>query len=80
MALGGAIGDPLNGAIFDLVGSYQPLFLLMALYTALAFAAVLFIPQGAGEADTGADALVADGRRPRATQSGRERARVVQPF
>lgn len=54
MALGGAIGDPLNGAIFDLAGSYQPLFLLMAAYTALAFAAVLFIPRGAGEADTGA--------------------------
>jgi predicted MFS family arabinose efflux permease len=54
MALGGAIGDPLNGAIFDLAGSYQPLFLLMAGYTALAFAAVLFIPRGTGEADTGA--------------------------
>ena len=51
MALGGAIGDPLNGGIFDLRGSYQPLFLLMAGYTALAFAAVLFIPSGAGEAD-----------------------------
>ena len=49
MALGGAIGDPLNGAIFDLVNSYQPLFLLMAGYTALAFAAVLFIPRGTGE-------------------------------
>jgi MFS family permease len=54
MALGGAIGDPLNGAIFDLAGSYQPLFLLMAAYTVLAFAAVLFIPRGTGEADTGA--------------------------
>ena len=53
MALGGAIGDPLNGGIFDLVGSYRPLFLLMASYTALAFAAVLFIPRGTGEADTG---------------------------
>jgi maltose/moltooligosaccharide transporter len=53
MALGGAIGDPLNGGIFDLVGSYRPLFLLMAGYTALAFVAVLFIPRGAGEADTG---------------------------
>ena len=53
MALGGAIGDPLNGGIFDLVGSYQPLFLLMAGYTALAFVAVLFIPRGTGEADTG---------------------------
>lgn len=61
MALGGAIGDPLNGAIFDLAGGYQPLFLLMAVYTALAFAAVLWIPQGAGEADTGAGSLVADG-------------------
>ena len=54
MALGGAIGDPLNGAIFDLAGSYRPLFLLMALYTALAFVTVLFIPRGAGEAETGA--------------------------
>ncbi|HZI81271.1 MAG TPA: MFS transporter [Vicinamibacterales bacterium] len=53
MALGGAIGDPLNGGIFDLVGSYQPLFLLMAGYTALAFVAVLLIPRGTGEADTG---------------------------
>ena len=54
MALGGAIGDPLNGAIFDWAGSYQPLFLLMAGYTALAFTAVLFIPRGTGEADAGA--------------------------
>lgn len=53
MALGGAIGDPLNGAIFDLAGSYRPLFLLMAGYTALACVAVLFIPRGTGEADTG---------------------------
>jgi MFS family permease len=53
MALGGAIGDPLNGAIFEVAGSYRPLFLLMAGYTALAFAAVLFIPRGTGEADTG---------------------------
>jgi MFS family permease len=52
MALGGAIGDPLNGGIFDLMDSYRPLFLLMAGYTALAFAAVLFIPRGTGEADT----------------------------
>ena len=50
MALGGGIGDPMNGAIFDLAGSYRPLFLLMAAYTALAFAAVLFIPRGTGEA------------------------------
>ena len=49
----GAIGAPLNGAVFDLVGSYQPLFLLMAGYTALAFVAVLLIPRGTGEADTG---------------------------
>ena len=53
MALGGAIGDPLNGGIFDLAGSYEPLFLLMAGYTALAFVAVLFIPRGSGEAGTG---------------------------
>ena len=50
MALGGAIGDPLNGAIFDRVNSYQPLFLLMGGYTALAFVAVLCIPRGTGEA------------------------------
>ena len=50
MALGGAIGDPMNGALFDLFGSYRPLFLMMAVYTALAFVAVLMIPRGAGEA------------------------------
>ena len=55
MALGGAIGDPLNGAIFDLAASYRPLFLMMAGYTVLAVAAVLFVPRGAGEADTGPD-------------------------
>jgi predicted MFS family arabinose efflux permease len=53
MALGGAIGDPLNGSLFDLVGAYRPLFLMMSAYTALAFVAVLFVPRGAGEADTG---------------------------
>jgi MFS family permease len=54
MALGGAIGDPLNGALFDLFDSYRPLFLMMAAYTAAAFVAVLAIPRGAGEADMGA--------------------------
>jgi maltose/moltooligosaccharide transporter len=53
IGLGGAIGDPLNGSLFDLFGSYRPLFLVMAGYTALAFVAVLFIPQGTGEAETG---------------------------
>lgn len=53
-ALGGAIGDPLNGGLFDLFGSYRPLFLLMAAYTGLAFGAVLLVPRGAGEAGTGA--------------------------
>lgn len=57
MALGGAIGDPLNGSLFDLFGGYRPLFLMMAGYTALAFVAVLFVPRGAGEAGTGPDAL-----------------------
>ena len=52
MALGGAIGDPLNGSLFDLFGSYRPLFLIMAVYTALAFVAVLMVPRGTGEADT----------------------------
>ena len=53
MALGGAVGDPLNGGLFDLVSNYRPLFLLMTVYTALAFLAVLLVPRGAGEADTG---------------------------
>jgi maltose/moltooligosaccharide transporter len=53
MALGGAIGDPLNGRLFDLFDSYRALFLIMACYTALALLAVLFIPRGVGEADTG---------------------------
>ena len=54
LALGGAIGDPLNGLLFDLASSYRPLFLLMAFYTMLALVAVLFVPRGVGEADTGA--------------------------
>jgi MFS family permease len=49
IALGGGIGDPMNGALFDLFGSYRPLFLMMATYTALAFAAVLAVPRGTGE-------------------------------
>jgi MFS family permease len=53
MALGGAIGDPLNGVVFDFAESYRPLFLLLAAYTLLAFVAVLFVPRGAGEAGTG---------------------------
>lgn len=56
MALGGAIGDPLNGALFDLAGSYRPLFTLMTIYTALAFLAVLFVPHGIGEAGSAYDA------------------------
>jgi MFS family permease len=59
MALGGAIGDPLNGSLFDLVGGYRPLFLMMAVYTALAFVAMLFVPRGAGEAGTGPDSAPA---------------------
>ena len=55
MALGGAIGDPLNGALFNLADGYRPMFLVMAGYTALALVAVLFIPRGAGEAGTGPD-------------------------
>jgi MFS family permease len=51
MALGGAIGDPLNGRLFDLFDSYRPLFVHMSVYTALAVAATLAIPRGAGEAD-----------------------------
>jgi maltose/moltooligosaccharide transporter len=53
MALGGAIGDPLNGRLFDLFDSYRAMFAFMAGYTALAFVAVLFVPRGVGEADTG---------------------------
>jgi MFS family permease len=56
MALAGAVGDPLNGSLFDAAGGYRPLFLMMGGYSALAFVAVLCIPRGAGEADTGADA------------------------
>ena len=52
-ALGGAIGDPLNGVIFETVGSYRPLFLMMAGYTVLAAVAVSFVPSGTGEAETG---------------------------
>jgi MFS family permease len=52
-ALGGLVGDPLNGFLFDLFGSYRPLFLMMVVYTVSAFVAVLFVPRGAGEADTG---------------------------
>lgn len=50
MALGGAIGDPLNGRLFDAAGGYRPLFLLMATYTALALVAVALVPRGTGEA------------------------------
>jgi MFS family permease len=49
----GAVGDPLNGALFDLVGGYRPMFVIMAGYTALAFWAVLLIPRGVGEAGSG---------------------------
>lgn len=53
MALGGGIGDPLNGALFDLHGSYRSLFRYLGAYVAAAFVAVLFIPRGVGEAGTG---------------------------
>jgi hypothetical protein len=52
MAFGGALGDPLNGGIFDLVSGYRPLFFIMTAYTALAFLAVLAIPPGTGEAES----------------------------
>lgn len=52
IALGGAIGDPLNGSLFGLYGSYRPMFLMMGVYSALAFGVVLLIPRGTGEADT----------------------------
>jgi MFS family permease len=75
MALGGAIGDPLNGGIFDLVDSYRPLFLLMAGYTALAFMAVLFIPRGTGEAETGSSQFV---EKPSARPSEFSNVRIAQ--
>ena len=50
---GGAIGDPLNGALFDLFDSYLPMFAIMTVYTTLAFIAVLCVPRGVGEAGTG---------------------------
>ena len=53
MALGGAVGDPLNGAVFDIAGGYRPLFLLMAAYSALAAIVVLRVRPGVGEANTG---------------------------
>jgi MFS family permease len=54
IALGGAIGDPWNGGLFDLLNSYRAMFLVMACYTVLAFVTVLFfVPRGVGEADTG---------------------------
>lgn len=54
LALGGLVGDPLNGFVFESMGSRRWLFLVMGIYTAAAFMAVLRIPKGAGEADTGA--------------------------
>jgi MFS family permease len=47
---GGAVGDPLNGALFDLFDSYRPMFALMAVYTVLALVAVFCVPRGVGEA------------------------------
>ena len=55
MALGGAIGDPLNGALFDAADSYRPLFLVMAFYSVLGFLAMTRVPRGSGEAGTGGD-------------------------
>jgi MFS family permease len=60
IALGGAIGDPLNGVLFDAAGSYRPLFRTITVFTALAFLAVLLVPRGGGEAGTGPDS---DGER-----------------
>ena len=55
MALGGAIGDPLNGALFDAVGGYGPLFLVMAGYSVLGFLTMVRVPRGSGEAGSGGD-------------------------
>ena len=54
MALGGLIGDPLNGRLFDLLDSYRSLFVLMAVYTGVAFLTVIQIPPGVGESDRSA--------------------------
>jgi maltose/moltooligosaccharide transporter len=59
MALGGMVGDPFNGVVFDLLDGYRALFLLMAGYAALAALAVLLVPRGTGEADTGPDRALA---------------------
>ena len=48
MALGGAIGDPLNGSLFDLFGSYRVMFLLMATYAAAAFLVVRSLDRRSG--------------------------------
>jgi MFS family permease len=40
MAFAGMIGDPLNGALFDLFDSYRFMFLMMATYAALGFLVV----------------------------------------
>jgi MFS family permease len=58
MALGGMVGDPFNGVVFDLLDGYRALFLLMAGYAALAALAVLLVPRGTGEAGTGPDSRV----------------------
>jgi hypothetical protein len=41
----------------DLFDGYRAMCLLMACYTALAFVAVLFVPRGVDETDTGPDAV-----------------------
>ena len=48
MALGGAIGDPLNGSLFDLFGSYRAMFLMMTAYSAMAFLVVRSIDRRSG--------------------------------
>jgi maltose/moltooligosaccharide transporter len=55
----GAVGDPLNGALFDLFDSYRPLFTVMAVYTTLGMIAVLCVPRGMGEAGTGSESAPA---------------------
>ena len=58
LALGGGIGDPLNGALFDLQDSYRSLFVVLAGYTVAGFVAVLLVPRGAGEAGSGQKAML----------------------
>ncbi len=55
MALGGAIGDPLNGGLFDLVDGYRPLFVHMSVYARSRSPPTWRSRAGAGEAGSATD-------------------------